>query len=374
MREKILVVEDELKHIEPIKQLLEHNKYKIIIANNSDDGINEAKKKRPDLILCDIKMETNNAGFKVLRYIRNNDALKDIPFLFYTVVEDQNIIIGGMREKADDYILKKESAGIKLSRIKHHLQLRDVKKKLKDSIKYASNIQKNLMPTEEDTKDLFKDAFIFYQPKDIVSGDFYWLKKIENKTIFAVADCTGHGVSGAFVSILGISFLNEITSTLRVCNAKNILEKMRERFISCFKSNEIKDTLEIALCVIDDKKGKMQFSGVNINLHLIRNDKMIIYESVKGGPEQILTQKQFKNEDIDLKKDDIYYLFSDGYVDQPGGKEKRKLMTKGLKKLLLDNHKKPMSYQKVILEQELKVWMQDIETQTDDILVIGFRI
>ncbi len=276
-------------------------------------------------------------------------------------------------------------------------------KNITDSIYYAKRIQTALLPPQKQIESAFENHFIFFKPRDIVSGDFYWFKKLEyiNKTIYviAAADCTGHGVPGAFVSMLGMSFLNEISQNIQVHDTKNlaahILEKLRQKVKTALhqsgKKGESKDGMDIALCVIDTETNSLQYSGAHNPLYLIREkggekinfDKTKIQEidnfeliQIKADPMPIgihLRERDFTNRQIKLFNNDKLYIFSDGFIDQTGGEKGKKFMSKNFKNLLLEVHNKPMNVQKSLLEQKLEHWKQKDE-QVDDILVIGFRI
>jgi ligand-binding sensor domain-containing protein/serine phosphatase RsbU (regulator of sigma subunit) len=246
------------------------------------------------------------------------------------------------------------------------------------SIKYASNIQNAVLPPVELINRLLPDNFILSKPKDIVSGDFYWLAEKDNKIVFTVADCTGHGVPGAFMSILGITLLNEIVNIQGITRSDAIVTELRDRLINTLKQSRkditTSDGFDIALCVLNLQQKTIQFTGGMSNLVHIhdgslnviradRNSVCVIYDN--SGP--------FTIKEIDYKEGDIFYLFSDGYQDQFGGEHDRKYFVHRFYTLLLDIHRKPMLKQKEILEKNLKEWMGDTE-QTDDITVMGIRL
>ncbi len=252
------------------------------------------------------------------------------------------------------------------------------KQEITDSIQYASRIQRALLPPPETLDKALPDYFVLNKPRDIVSGDFYWMTEKDGKILIAAADCTGHGVPGAFMSMLGVSFLTEISAHQDAENADKILNMLRDYVMSSLrqtgKDQEAKDGMDIAMCIIDFKAMKMQYAGAYNPLYLIREkelnqvkaDKMPIGIHFKGNV-------PFTNNEIDIKKGDIFYIFSDGYVDQFGGNKGRKFMAKRFKEILLENHEKPMNQQKDILNNTIEKWKGDHE-QVDDMLVIGFKI
>ncbi len=248
---------------------------------------------------------------------------------------------------------------------------------IKSSITYASKIQNAVLPPPEAVSRMFGDYFILYLPRDIVSGDFYWMAEIRGLKYCAVADCTGHGVPGGFMSMMGISFLNQIIGQEKTLNAGEILNQLRANIIQSLhqtgKVGENKDGMDIALYIVDPRTNKCQYAGANNPLVLIRKDEAVVYKAdkmpigiyIKGG-------EPFTNNEIDLEHGDVLYTFSDGYVDQFGGPDKRKFMSKNFRELLLQIHKKPMPEQCEILNQTLLNWHGKLD-RVDDVVVMGYR-
>jgi serine phosphatase RsbU (regulator of sigma subunit) len=256
------------------------------------------------------------------------------------------------------------------------------KNEILDSITYAKKIQDAMLPPEQYFHEILNDVFILFKPRDIVSGDFFWIKHVNQYVILAAADCTGHGVPGAFMSLLGISFLNEIVQRREITQANQVLNELRKQIRNSLRQHgqaeESKDGIDMAVCVIDEKNKTLQYSGANNPLYLIRDKN--------GAPE--LTEfkadrmpvgyypgrfKTFTNKDIQLEYGDVFYLFSDGFFDQKGGTEGKKFLSKNFKELLIKIHQEPMREQKNILDKTIKDWMGD-NSQIDDILVIGVRV
>ncbi len=252
------------------------------------------------------------------------------------------------------------------------------KKEITDSINYASLIQKAVFSPKELIDKLLKSYFILYEPKDIVSGDFYWVNKKNNKIVVIAADCTGHGVPGAFMSMLGISFLNEIINKLENPKANEILNLLRKTVKKSLrqtgKYGEARDGIDMALCIIDFENLELEFAGANNPLILIRKDELLEVKPDKMPIGIHFREKEsFTNNKLEIKKDDRIYLFSDGYYDQFGGKRGRKFLKKNFKKLLKSIYKKKMEEQKIILKNSLNNWKKNYE-QIDDILVFGIEI
>jgi serine phosphatase RsbU (regulator of sigma subunit) len=250
-------------------------------------------------------------------------------------------------------------------------------KELTESLEYAGSIQSALLPDMRYFKKAFPDSFVLFKPRDVVSGDFYWFSRKGNYVAIAAADCTGHGVPGAFMSILGMSFLNEIVSKC-IPQANTILNRLRENVMKALHQTgdigEHKDGMDIALCVIDLEERDLQFSGAFNPLYLIRNAELT---ETRGDKMPIgvnaVIEKSFSNYKVKLQEGDIIYIFSDGYADQFGGEDEKKFRYRTLKELLVRIHRKPMDMQKNELERIFSKWKGDLE-QVDDVLIIGIKI
>lgn len=250
--------------------------------------------------------------------------------------------------------------------------------KITDSIQYALRIQKALLPDEDEFSKAFSEYFILNMPKDIVSGDFYWLKNHNNKIYFAVADSTGHGVPGAFMSIIGISFLNEIIKNDENSSAAGILNQLRDYLKNAINRKDdgtkTGDGIDIALCIIDPLKKEIQYAGAYNPLIIINNkNKLSIIKADKMPIGKHHKEKNsFSNHHLPYTSDDRFYLFTDGYLDQFGGVQGRKLLMNNFKNLLLKICNLPMQEQKNKLIQYYNNWKEDYE-QVDDILIVGFK-
>ena len=258
------------------------------------------------------------------------------------------------------------------------------KEEITDSIKYANHIQTAVLPDLEEFTHNLTDFFILFKPRDIVSGDFYWAKKIDNKIIIAIADCTGHGVPGAFMSMLGISFLNEVVTQINYVNPANTLDQIREKIKEALKQTgklrEQKDGMDIVLISYEIEEMKLEFAGANNPLIFIRNNELKTISADKMPVAIHHKEKPFTNHVLDLQKGDVIYAFSDGFQDQFGGPHGRKFLTKNFKQLLLDIHQKTTEQQKEILDSALIEWKNHKDDlgntyhQVDDILVLGIKI
>lgn len=257
-------------------------------------------------------------------------------------------------------------------------QIAEQKEKITDSIEYASRIQSAMLTPQNICNELLSKHFIMLKPRDIVSGDFYWIKKIDGKVIAAAVDCTGHGVPGAFMSMLGSTLLEQITANGNFNNAADILEKMRTSVKIALHQNEVQqsqaDGMDCSLCIIDFEQQQLQFAGANNPLIIIRDGEIIEIEADKMPIGiHIFEEEPFKNNDLTLKKGDKLYMFSDGFADQFNGKTGRKLMMKNFKKILLETSNISINEQKNALNQKFTEWKGDYR-QIDDVLVIGIEI
>lgn len=249
-------------------------------------------------------------------------------------------------------------------------------KDLQSSIDYAQRLQETILPNDQLIKNMFPESFVFFRPKATVSGDFYWFVTKGRKKLFAAADCTGHGVPGAFMSLVGYNVLNQATKVYskpsQVLNSANRLSAEAMRAQS--GENFMKDGMDISLCCIDAESLELEFSGAHNPVYIIRNDELIEIES---DPFSIGTyvngEREFTNHSIKLETGDCIYLFSDGFADQFGGPKGKKFMRKQFRIMLLQHHHLPMEQQKIEISKSLDKWKGDSE-QIDDVLVIGVRV
>ena len=289
-------------------------------------------------------------------------------------------------------ITRKQKKIIEIKNTETEFQKKIIEEKSKeitDSINYASRIQQAMLTSEEYiSKYLPADYFILYQPKDIVSGDFYWAfekiissgnaKNNESKVFYlATSDCTGHGVPGAFMSLLNISFLNENVIERNIIEPNKILNEQRKEIIKALNpkgTENSKDGMDCVLCRFDFNSMLLTFAAANNPLWLMRNGKIIEYfpDKMPVGKYNE-ADKEFTQQTIQLQKDDIVYTFTDGYTDQFGGPNGKKFKHKQFEELLLSNHHLPMKEQHSILEKTINSWKGKLE-QVDDILVIGIKI
>jgi serine phosphatase RsbU (regulator of sigma subunit) len=298
----------------------------------------------------------------------------------YVFIKHTNVKINTQRDEIES---QRDEVEAQRDLLKTHRDLLvHQKNEIIESINYAQRIQSAMLPPESYFSELLNEHFILYKPRDIVSGDFYWIRQVKQYVVLAVADCTGHGIPGAFMSMLGMSNLNEIVQRREITQAHEILNELRKQIKHSLrqhgKRDESKDGIDMAIAVLDVKNMKLQYAGANIPLYII---------SDAGGPPELQEIKpermplgyyhskdrSFVSHDVELGMGDAFYMFSDGYVDQKGGKDEKKFLSKNFKKLLLNIHDRTMHDQKEILEKTLSDWMGEHD-QVDDLLVVGVRV
>ena len=265
--------------------------------------------------------------------------------------------------------------------LKHHnIAIQHSKKEITDSINYAKRIQMSILPPDALVDRLLPDSFVLYKPKDIVSGDFYWVEECEGKVLFAAVDCTGHGVPGAMMSVLGFNLLSQAVNEKKLTVPAQILEHLDYGVDKMLRqstdTNSVRDGMDLSLCCLDYGKGILQFAGAYNGLWMVKHngkefvelkaDKMMIGVNAGHGADH------FTNHEVKLEKGDTVYIFSDGYADQFGGPQGKKFKYKPMKELLVGIHDLPMAEQRTRLDEAIERWRGTLE-QVDDILVIGVR-
>jgi serine phosphatase RsbU (regulator of sigma subunit) len=280
--------------------------------------------------------------------------------------------------RSNRILRERDIAAKEVSKQKELLSRRN--KNIEDSLNYAQRIQKAMLTTSRMFTSILPKSFILHKPKDIVSGDFYWISEVEDKIFVAAVDCTGHGVPGAFMSLIGFELFRKIINMQKITEPGSILNIMNSNFEEIFGNAEdlsLKDGMDLAFCVLDKKKNVIQYAGAFNPLYIIRDNKLL---EIKGDrfsvgadtdPEEPVV-KEFMNHTIELVKDDMLYIFTDGFADQFGGPEGKKYKYRRFRHLLLTIHNLPLEKQKQYLDDSIEEWIGDLE-QIDDILVIGIK-
>ncbi|AFM03793.1 SpoIIE-like protein with response regulator receiver domain [Bernardetia litoralis DSM 6794] len=271
----------------------------------------------------------------------------------------------------NDLIMTVESA---IEMYESNKQIKLQTRQIQDSIRYAENIQSAILPPQDYLDSCLPNHFIFYRPKDLVSGDFYWCKKINNKVIIAVADCTGHGVPGAFMSLIGHQLLNRTILEKKIYSPDKILENMNKVIGELWsgKQSRTQDGMEIAICVIDEKTKKVDFAGARRPICIVENNELFCVKGDKAaidGKEGV----SYTKHEFELKMDSYVYLYSDGYQDQFGGEKNKRFMSQNLKSLFLNISIKTTKEQLEEVTNTFDNWKENQE-QRDDVLVVGIKI
>lgn len=277
-----------------------------------------------------------------------------------------------------DYHKLKEKEVKSMEILQQRNLLQNRTKNIEESLKYAQRIQSALFTTPGEMRTLFPESFIYQRAKDIVSGDFYWARRINGKVVFSVADCTGHGVPGAFMSLIGLEFFRQIVVEQEILQPATILNEMNRYFDMVFGSLEelsLKDGIDLAFCAYDYKMHTLEYAGAFNPVYIIRDNAIL---EVKGdriivGPDYGIQQGSFQNKTVKLEENDVLYMFSDGYADQFGGPEGKKFKYRRFRHLLMAIHQLPMEEQHRKLEENINEWMGGGHDQIDDQMVIGIR-
>ena len=288
------------------------------------------------------------------------------------LAETERILEQKVKERTEEVVKQRDENE------RQRLKLEELYKDVTDSIRYAKRLQYSILPTDKRIEEVCPDSFVLFKPKDIVSGDFYWFDNRAQVSFCAAVDCTGHGVPGAFMSLVGANGLNAAVSEHKVSNPGEVLDELN-RFVSDSlnkgsEDNDVRDGMDLSFCAIDYENLVLEYSGANNPLYLIRNGEFTIIKADKfaiGSFEP--GTKNYTSHKVDLQKGDILYLFSDGYADQFGGDKGKKFLYKHFRDELMSIHQDPMDTQKKKLDDTMKKWQGSYE-QVDDILVIGVRI
>ena len=379
----ILAVDDNPKNIQVLGNLLKNENYKVEFALNGKSALEWLQRREFDLVLLDVMMPEID-GFEVCRRIKRDPVLRHISIIFITARDDEESIVSGFKSGAVDYITKPFKRNELLSRVSTHLELKKAReeialknKSITSSINYARRIQQSILPSDEMIKKILPESFVLYKPKEIIGGDFFWIHNIGDKIIVAVADCTGHGVPGSIMSMLGISLLNEIFWKKNMYNADEILRELREKIKLTFYRQDQnftqRDGMDMALCVIDKKEKQLQYAGALMPLILIRNNDII---EIKGDKQSVALYKEevdFTAHLINYGPTDLFYLYSDGIINQFRENDSEKFKTRRFKELLLEIHHLPIQNQGKLIEERFEKW-RGKRNLLDDVCVFGFSV
>jgi phosphoserine phosphatase RsbU/P len=288
-------------------------------------------------------------------------------------VIERTFQVNKQKEEIEEKNNKLEKAFLELERKNKEIERKNFD--IQSSIRYAQRIQEAMLYYSKTSLNNIQEHFILFQPRDVVSGDFYWFAEKDGKTIVAAVDCTGHGVPGAFMSLIGNVILSQIVNEKGFSQANLILNELHAGIRKVLRHNdsEIRDGMDIALCVIDVNKRKLEYAGAKNPLYLVQDGQMHCVKADLFSVGGLNTDSMFTLHSLDISKQTVLYLFSDGFQDQFGGEENKKYMVKNFRKLLFKISHLSMVQQKHLLETELKNWMGQNE-QVDDILVMGLKV
>jgi len=386
----LLIVDDNPKNLQVLGNYLQKEGYLVEFAMNGESALDWISKEEFDLILLDIMMPGMD-GFEVCKIIKSDPIKQKIPVIFLTAKVDTESIVNAFDLGAVDYIIKPFNQKELIARVKTQIEIKrsrdEISKNLIEieyknelitsSIRYAQTIQSAVLRTSLTDSVFFPEIFYFLLPRDIVSGDFYWFHKIENKIVAGVFDCTGHGIPGAFMSMLGITLLNETVILEKIIKPDLILNRLREKIIKALGQKgeiwDVKDGMDGSIICYDLTNGELAYSGAFNPVYIIRDNKII---ELRGDRMPLSYQDNifdFSRQEIQTEPNDLVYLFTDGYTDQFGGEHEKKFRASRFKEVLLKNHKYDLAVQKEMLLDTYNSW-KGSEDQVDDITVLGLKL
>ena len=386
----ILIVDDNPKNLQVLGNYLQMEGYLVEFAVNGESALDWIKKTKFDLILLDIMMPGMD-GFEVCKFIKNDPLNQETPVIFLTAKIDTESIVNAFDLGAVDYVIKPFNQKELIARVKTQIEIKrgrdEIAKNLEEiehknklikySIQYAQTIQTAVLKASMNGSGYFPDQFCLLLPKDIVSGDFYWFHRIDNKLLVGVFDCTGHGIPGAFMSMLGVTLLNETVIREKTIEPHLILNRLREKIIEALGQkgiiSEVKDGMDGSIISYDLKSKTLVYSGAFNPMYLIRDNKIIEFKGDKMPLSYHDKMTDFSRHEIKTRHDDFIYLFTDGYVDQFGGQEDKKFLRDQFKQVLLKIHKHPLEVQKEMLLDTYNNWKGNGD-QVDDITVVGLKL
>lgn len=397
MKYTILVADDSKSYFDTIEEAFRQlgDNYRLIWAGTGKMACLLAEQHLPDLILMDVIMPEMN-GVKAIQILKENPVTADIPVIMLSATES---IKAAYETGAHDFISKPFHHYELLMRVRASLTLIDKIKEIKkqkeklerdhqrisqqrkeiiDDITYSKRIQKAILPTHELMKDIFPEHFILNIPRNIVSGDFHWAGQKSGKKIITVADCTGHGISGAFMTMAGIAYMNDIFNRYAIEEPAQFLCLLREEVMKLLHQKgiegEASDGMDVALCIIDEEKKTFAYAGANNPVYRANGNGLEVFKADRmpiGIHVNFTTP--FTNQTVPYQTGDMLYLFSDGFPDQFGGPDNKKFRYKQFQDLLLSIHHSPVAEQNEILHRTFLNWKGD-EEQVDDILIVGIRL
>jgi phosphoserine phosphatase RsbU/P len=386
----ILIVDDNPKNLQVLGNYLRNEGFRVEFALDGNAALDWIERSDFDLILLDIMMPGMD-GFEVCRIIKSNPLKQKVPVIFLTAKVDTESIIKGFDLGAVDYVIKPFNQKELIARVKTQIEIKksrdEIAKNLKEikyknklitySIQYAQKIQTALMKASLNGSAFFPEQFCLLLPKDIISGDFYWFYRINNRILVGVFDCTGHGIPGALMSILGVTLLNETVVREGISEPHLILNRLRGKIIEALGQkgiiSEVRDGMDGSIISYDLSDRKLVYSGAYNPIYLVRDNNIIELKGDRMPMSYHTKMTDFSSREIKTKPNDLVYLFTDGYADQFGGHELKKFLQSQFKKVLIRYHKEPLEVQKQLLLNTYIDWKGN-EEQVDDITIVGLKL
>lgn len=381
---------DSIANLEKSKHLIEQQ---VNIATEEEEKRINIYKKNQEL--QEVKLKKNEADRKFIYLAMSLLAVVVIfvtifGFYFYKMSKktrknnifliEKNEEINQQKEEITTQNDRLEDVNLQLTKHRDEIELKN--NRITASINYASRIQRAMLPKMKEVREFLPESFVMLSPKDLVSGDFFWYANItdenrEEKTIITAVDCTGHGIPGAFMSMIADAYLNQIIYQQKIYSPEKILTELNKGIVNALQQEKTKNTdgMDMAICVIDKKNKKLEYAGAKNPLVYIQNEEI---KFIKGGNISIGgflrgSERVYEKHTVDISTPTIFYIYSDGFQDQFGGKDNKKYMAKRFRNLLLDIHKQPMNEQATTLAVELDDWKGD-KDQMDDVLIIGVKL
>jgi CheY-like chemotaxis protein len=383
-RPTILVVDDTPANIDVVKEIL-YPDYHVQAAINGEAALDLISRGTPDLILLDVMMPGID-GYEVCLRLKNDEQTSSIPVIFLTAMDHVEDEAKGFEIGAADYIMKPVNPTILAARVATHIALNDQRKLLADalemvthSINYASRIQRSILPDLDVLSPTMEDFFVLWEPRDVVGGDIYWCDSWGDGLLIILADCTGHGVPGAFLTLLAKGALDKARRAADAGDLQGLISNfhriLQETLGQNFQGGESDDGLELGACYVGQGAESLKFVGAKFDLLIIQDgDATAIRGTRKGlGYRKIPNDQVFDTHEIELNGDPRFYMVSDGIIDQIGGERGRSYGKRRFQENLLSIQDIPMSEQKALIYAALIAY-QGSQVRRDDISAIGFRV
>jgi len=387
----VLVVDDNYANLEVLGKQLQENNLEIEFATDGETALKWVDSQQFDLVLLDVNMPGLN-GFDVCKLIKANPKHADLPIIFITANNDIDSIVQAFNIGAIDFITKPFINKEVISRVKTQIQIKknkdaidqyinEIERKnllIEQSMRYAERIQSVVISNYAKLENYFSDYFVSIIPLNVVCGDFLWTHTYDKKIMVGAFDCTGHGIPGALMSILVYSMLHEVVLQNNAdITPDQILNQLRSKISQTLYDHNDKITLsdgaDGAIISFDLKKSVATFSGAYSRSYMIRDNQIIEFKGDNMPIAMFCRMNPFTGKDIEIKKGDVFYLLTDGIIDQFGGELNQKFSRKRIMELFIEIHKLPMSEQKDIINKTFTDWKGD-QDQIDDITIVGLRI